>query len=144
MRRRVQLPGASELFRMTTSSGASTVEVIGGTPTARPAPARPRPRTDPGPQPSATERHGAPAEVTPIRSSPRPPSGRQRHDEKITVYLSSGELLELERTRLDLRARHGIGIDRGRIVREAIAIALAEYDANGEHSVLVRRLASGH
>ena len=143
MRRRVQLPGASELFRMTTSSGASTVEVIGGTPTAAsrpapsrsaPTPARSRPRVD---QP--------PAEVTPIRgASPRAPSGRQRHDEKITVYLSSGELLELERTRLDLRARHGIGIDRGRIVREAIAIALAEYDANGEHSVLVRRLASGH
>ena len=82
--------------------------------------------------------------MTPIRASARTPSGRQRHDEKITVYLSSGELLELERTRLDLRARHGIGIDRGRIVREAIAIALAEYDANGEHSVLVRRLASGH
>ncbi|WP_073266132.1 hypothetical protein [Cryptosporangium aurantiacum] len=139
MRRRVQLPGASELFRMTTSSGASTVEVIGGTPTARPAPARPRPRADPG-----SSGAQPPAEVTPIRASPRTPSGRQRHDEKITVYLSSGELLELERTRLDLRARHGIGIDRGRIVREAIAIALAEYDANGEHSVLVRRLASGH
>lgn len=130
---------------MTTSSGASTVEVIGGTPTGRPAPTRPRPRADPGQQQPATERIGPPAEVTPIRgASPRAPSGRQRHDEKITVYLSSGELLELERTRLDLRARHGIGIDRGRIVREAIAIALAEYDANGEHSVLVRRLASGH
>jgi hypothetical protein len=118
----------------TTPSGASTVEVIGGTPaaaTARPVPAR----------------SGPPAEVTPLRSSPsspRTPSGRQRHDEKITVYLSSGELLELERTRLELRARHGIGIDRGRIVREAIAIALAEFDANGETSVLVRRLASGH
>lgn len=119
----------------TTPSGASTVEVIGGTPAAasRPAPVRPPPRAD-----------GPPADVTPIRASPGAPSGRQRHDEKITVYLSSGELLELERTRLDLRARHGIGIDRGRIVREAIAIALAEYDANGEHSVLVRRLASGH
>jgi hypothetical protein len=132
---------------MTTSSGASTVEVIGGTPSARPASARPRPRVDlveQASQSSAPERQGPPAEVTPIRASPRPPSGRQRHDEKITVYLSSGELLELERTRLDLRARHGVGIDRGRIVREAIAIALAEYDANGEHSVLVRRLASGH
>ncbi|MFB9323409.1 hypothetical protein [Cryptosporangium minutisporangium] len=119
---------------MTTSSGASTVEVIGGTPAAAARPATPRP---------APSRSTPPAEVTPIRASPRTPSGRQRHDEKITVYLSSGELLELERTRLDLRARHGIGIDRGRIVREAIAIALAEYDANGEHSVLVRRLASG-
>ncbi|MFG1927437.1 hypothetical protein [Cryptosporangium sp. NPDC048952] len=121
----------------TTPSGASTVEVIGGTPTAASRPS-PRPAREP------STRSGPPADVTPIRASPRSPSGRQRHDEKITVYLSSGELLELERTRLDLRARHGIGIDRGRIVREAIAIALAEYDANGEHSVLVRRLASGH
>jgi hypothetical protein len=117
---------------MTTgSSGASTVEVIGGTPASTVAP-RPAPRSDPL------------ADVTPLRSAPRTPSGRQRHDEKITVYLSSGELLELERTRLELRARHGIGIDRGRIVREAIAIALAEFDQNGESSLLVRRLASGH
>ncbi|EXG81406.1 hypothetical protein [Cryptosporangium arvum] len=129
----------------TTPSGASTVEVIGGTPAAASRPS-PRPVREPSTRsgPPATVRSGPPADVTPIRASPRPPSGRQRHDEKITVYLSSGELLELERTRLDLRARHGIGIDRGRIVREAIAIALAEYDANGEHSVLVRRLASGH
>jgi hypothetical protein len=126
----------------TTPSGASTVEVIGGTPASA---ARPQVgRVD---QPSRSE-HGLRAEpiaeVTPLRSSPRTPSGRQRHDEKITVYLSSGELLELERTRLELRARHGIGIDRGRIVREAIAIALAEFDQNGASSLLVRRLASGH
>src|SRR4051812_47584414 len=124
----------------TTPSGASTVEVIGGTSSAASRPAPAPARADP----LAGTRADPLAEVTPLRASPRAPSGRQRHDEKITVYLSSGELLELERTRLDLRARHGIGIDRGRIVREAIAIALAEYDANGEHSVLVRRLASGH
>jgi hypothetical protein len=117
----------------TTPSGASTVEVIGGTSaSANRPPIAPIPRDEPI------------AEVTPLRSAPRTPSGRQRHDEKITVYLSSGELLQLERTRLELRARHGIGIDRGRIVREAIAIALAEFDQNGESSLLVRRLASGH
>ena len=67
-------------------------------------------------------------------------SGRVRHDEKITIYLSGEELLGLERARLLLRARHGVSVDRGRIVREAIAIALTDLDANGEASELVRRL----
>lgn len=67
-------------------------------------------------------------------------SGRVRHDEKITIYLSGAELLELEQARLSLRAQYGAAADRGRIVREAIAIALADLAANGEASQLVERL----
>jgi hypothetical protein len=68
------------------------------------------------------------------------PSGRERHDEKITVYCSPEELFELERARLALRADHGLAVDRGRIVREALALVLADLGAQGEDSVLVRRL----
>ena len=61
---------------------------------------------------------------------PAPPgSGRVRHDEKITVYVSGDELLALEQARLTLRARHGMAVDRGRIVREAIAAALADFES---------------
>jgi hypothetical protein len=67
-------------------------------------------------------------------------SGRQRHEEKITVYCSRAELVELERARLTLRAEHGLGVDRGRIVREAVAVLLADLEAKGEESILVRRL----
>ena len=67
-------------------------------------------------------------------------SRRVRHDDKITVYVSSEELLALEQARLVLRARHGIAVDRGRIVREAIAAAIAGFDEHGEESELVRRL----
>jgi DNA invertase Pin-like site-specific DNA recombinase len=67
-------------------------------------------------------------------------SGRTRHDEKITVYVSSQELLALERARLVLRAEHGVAVDRGRIVREAIAELLADLEAHGEDSLVVRRL----
>lgn len=69
------------------------------------------------------------------------PSGRQRHDEKITVYVSAQELLALEQARLTLRAEHGLAADRGRIVREAVAVLLADFHENGGDSVLVRRLA---
>jgi hypothetical protein len=69
-------------------------------------------------------------------------SGRIRHDEKITVYVSAEELLALEQARLTLRARHGMAIDRGRIVREAIAAMLADLEASGEDSELVRRLSA--
>jgi hypothetical protein len=72
----------------------------------------------------------------------RAASGREAHPQKITVYLSAGELLELERARLSLLAR-GIGVDRGRLVREAIAVMLADLDAGVEGSVLARRLRGG-
>ena len=67
-------------------------------------------------------------------------SGRVRHEEKITVYVSAQELLALEQARLTLRARHGVAVDRGRIVREALAAILADLEASGADSELVRRL----
>ncbi|GAB3696331.1 hypothetical protein GCM10028793_19420 [Nocardiopsis oceani] len=73
------------------------------------------------------------------RQAPKP-SGRQRHDEKITVYVSGPELLALEQTRLSLRAEHGLSADRGRVVREAVALLLADFEEHGESSMLVRRL----
>ncbi len=79
---------------------------------------------------------------------PEPParkprgSGRVRHEEKITVYVSENELLALEQARLTLRAKHGMAVDRGRIVREAIAAALADLETNGGESDVVRRLSS--
>jgi hypothetical protein len=69
----------------------------------------------------------------------RPASGRENHSQKITVYLSAAELLELERARVALRA-YGIPVDRGRIVREALAVLLADFDAEGERSLVARRL----
>ena len=75
-------------------------------------------------------------------SSDRRGSGRVRHDEKITVYVSAEELLALEQARLTLRARHGMAVDRGRIVREAIAALLADLEMSGDDSELVRRLSA--
>jgi hypothetical protein len=69
----------------------------------------------------------------------RQASGREAHPQKITVYLSAEELLDLERARLTLRAR-GLSVDRGRMVREAIAVLLADLDAGVESSMLARRL----
>lgn len=73
----------------------------------------------------------------------RRPTGRERHEEKITVYCSAEELLDLETARLTLRGEHGLVVDRGRIVREAVAIILADLDAKGEDSILVRRFRDG-
>ena len=60
------------------------------------------------------------------RGANRRPSGRERHDEKITVYVSAEELMDLEHARLVLRGEHGLAVDRGRIVREAVAVVLAD------------------
>jgi hypothetical protein len=65
---------------------------------------------------------------------------RSKHDEKITVYISADELVALEGARLTLRAQHGVAADRGRIVREAISVLLADLAERGDDAVLVRRL----
>jgi len=67
-------------------------------------------------------------------------SGRVRHDEKMTVYITSEELLDLEHARLSLRRTHGVAVDRGRLVREAVALVLADLETNGDDSALVQRL----
>jgi hypothetical protein len=122
--RRVILPGADELFRSTGVVQRPVQDVESDVPA-------------PGDAPTAE----APAPTTRL-TGPRSPSGRQRHDEKITVYVSPAELVDLEHARLVLRADHALAIDRGRIVREALAVVLADLEAKGEQSILVRRLRS--
>jgi hypothetical protein len=80
-----------------------------------------------------------PAAPGPSADDGRHASGRESHPHKITVYLSANELLDLERARLALRA-YGIPVDRGRLVREAIAVLLADLDADGVASLVARRL----
>jgi hypothetical protein len=80
-----------------------------------------------------------PAAPDPVASDERQATGREKHDQKITVYLSAAELLDLEHARLALR-RFGFVIDRGRLVREAIAILLADLDARGKDSLVARRV----
>ena len=80
-----------------------------------------------------------PAAPGPDGGDQRRASGRERHTQKITVYLSAEELLDLERARLAL-LRYGAAADRGRIVREAIAVLLADLDARGQDSLLARRI----
>jgi hypothetical protein len=80
-----------------------------------------------------------PAAPEPAGVGERAATGRERHDHKITVYLSAAELLDLEHARLALR-RFGVVIDRGRLVRESIAVLLADLDARGKDSLLARRI----
>jgi hypothetical protein len=58
----------------------------------------------------------------------------------MTVYLTSDELLELEHARLTLRKITGSAVDRGRVVREALAIILGELNEDGENSRIAERL----
>ncbi|WP_372733685.1 hypothetical protein [Nocardioides sp.] len=87
-------------------------------------------RAVPDPAPSAE----------PAASMSTRPSGRVKHDEKVTVYVTSQELLDIEHARLDLRSKHGLAVDRGRLVREAVSLVLAELEAQGAESALVHRL----
>jgi hypothetical protein len=83
-----------------------------------------------------------PAAPDPVDSDERQATGREKHDQKITVYLSAAELLDVEHARLALR-RFGFVVDRGRLVREAIAILLADLDARGKDSLVARRVRAG-
>lgn len=119
MTRRTSLPGAAELFR---STGAA-----------------PRDH-DLAPGDDWFEANSQPVSHRARSGSTRRGSPRQKHTSKITVYVSDEELLALEHSRLALRATHGLAVDRGRVVREAVAIMLADLEENGENSMLVRRL----
>jgi hypothetical protein len=135
MTRRASLPGADELFRAN-SPALSAVREIAPEPAVA--------------QPGIT---AAATPVTPkakkgVRSIPRrrvvsvdkSPSGRELHEEKITVYLSPDELFDLDQARLSLRGDLGLAVDRGRIVRESIAVIIADLEQKGDQSILARRL----
>ncbi len=149
MSRRVTLPGADELFR-TTGNGTpggvpATSPDVGSDASGRALSVAPDPGFGAGtsyPDPAGGPRSASVRQTRPRpqRDDDRRPSGRERHDEKITVYLSPDELIDLERARLALRQNHGMAVDRGRIVREAVALVLAELEAKGDASTLVRRL----
>jgi len=92
---------------------------------------------------SVATSNGEAAQAAPADAAAKPrSSGRVRHDEKMTVYITADELFELETARLSLRRRHGVAVDRGRLVREALAIVLADLDDQGADSQLARRLAT--
>ena len=156
MSRRIALPGADELFRQT-GDPSRQPEPEPAPALAESAPVVPAVRAVPdvpeSPQtaPSAGEdgESGLEEASAAVRTAPgrrarsvaeRRPSGRERHEEKITVYVSADELMDLEHARLTLRGDHGLPVDRGRVVREALAVVLADLEAKGEASILVRRL----
>jgi hypothetical protein len=135
------LPGADELFRTTgTSSLADTEEpVVPVEPLRAVGSESAEPEAGEGDNRVPGVRHTT-ARRRSRQVGDRRPSGRERHEEKITVYVSAEELIDLEQARLTLRGEHGMAVDRGRIVREALAVVLADLDAKGEASILVRRL----
>jgi hypothetical protein len=133
MTRRASLPGADELFRANTPALSAVRQVveeaqevskaIGIAPT--------NPKTKKGVRSTPRRR---------VTTVDRSPSGREKHDEKITVYLSPDELFDLDQARLTLRGDLGLAVDRGRIVRESIAVIVADLEAKGDQSILARRL----
>jgi hypothetical protein len=68
-------------------------------------------------------------------------SGRVKHDEKITVYVTADELFAMEGARLKVRAEVGRSVDRGRFVRAALSIAMDDLENRGADSEIVRRIA---
>lgn len=89
---------------------------------------------------ASTERPSDPSGSGPKTPPARSASGRVRHDEKMTVYLTADELMAIEKARLELRTMLGRKIDRGRLVRAALALALEDLSAEGVDSPLAARL----
>jgi hypothetical protein len=134
MTRRASLPGADELFRANTpalSAVRQAAEPEVATSPVAPAPTNPAAKSKKGVRTISRRR---------VTAAEKSPSGRELHEEKITVYLSTDELYDLDQARLALRGDLGLAVDRGRIVRESIAVIIADLDAKGDQSILARRL----
>ena len=128
MARRVSLPAADDLFRPT-GPGPGVAEA--------PAPESAVRAVPDVAEPTAESALGSGVESGPKKSAA---SGRIRHDEKMTVYVTSDELMAIEQARLTLRGQHRLAVDRGRLVREAVALVLADLAKNADDSMLVERL----
>ncbi|TLQ48578.1 hypothetical protein [Streptomyces marianii] len=136
-------PAASQPPRPGSSGAGAPVASEEHSPAGEAEAAEPRSRAADGDQPAAPKGRRPQEAAAPRRrgrAASRRPSGRERHDEKITVYVSAEELMDLEHARLVLRGEHGLAVDRGRIVREAVAVVLADLESRGDASILVRRL----
>ena len=119
MSRRASLPGADELFRRTSGERAAA--------------------------PSQEVAHAPKKEDKPskLQVAEAPPAAERKgpkHDEKVTFYCTSEDLMSLERTRLRLRSEYGRSADRGKIVRAALSYVLEDFEARGEDSLLLRKL----
>jgi len=156
------VPEVTELPSL--SSATSSPSLRSGTPARRPeddaAPAMPLTLVPGGAQQSSMAAHPSAQDSLASYREPAAPAAqpvlqprvatrgrpartrtdRNKHDEKITVYISADELVALESARLVLRAQHGVAADRGRIVREAISVLLADLTERGEDAILVQRL----
>ena len=133
MTRRASLPGADELFR-SNSPALSAVRQ------SAPEPVVETPASSIAPTRSSSKKGVRSIPRRRVTSVEKSPTGRERHDEKITVYLSADELFDLDQARLMLRGDLGLAVDRGRIVRESIAVIVADLEAKGDQSILARRL----
>ena len=99
MSRRASLPGAAELFR-STGPVEDVPEPVGPSAhVAQPQPVERDATARPGSRPRRRAAAYARRPAAP-RQDDRRPSGRERHDEKITVYVSADELFDLEQARL--------------------------------------------
>jgi hypothetical protein len=133
MTRRASLPGADELFR-SNSPALSAVRQ------SAPEPVVETPASSIAPNRSSSKKGVRSIPRRRITAVEKSPSGRERHDDKITVYLSPDELFDLDQARLTLRGDLGLAVDRGRIVRESIAVIIADLESKGDQSILARRL----
>lgn len=136
MTRRASLPGADELFKANTPALSAVRQIsepveVQSAPAAIPTSSTTSPKSKKGVRSIPRRR------ITTVEKSP---SGRERHDDKITVYLSPDELFDLDQARLTLRGDLGLAVDRGRIVRESIAVIIADLESKGDQSILARRL----
>ena len=134
MTRRASLPGADELFRANTpalSAVRQVAEPIQTSAPVTPVTQNASPKSKKGVRTISRRR---------VTAAEKSPSGRELHEEKITVYLSTDELFDLDQARLMLRGDLGLAVDRGRIVRESIAVIIADLEQKGDQSILARRL----
>lgn len=118
MSRRASLPGADELFRPTGSRRGAPSEKEDKSPSSRGE------------------------KSTNLQVADPAPAGRKapRHETKVTFYCTNADLTALDKARLTLRAEHGVGADRGKVVRTALSYVLEDFEARGEDSILMRRL----
>lgn len=78
------------------------------------------------------------AEPAKTPAAAAPPEPEDAHDQRATFYFSENQLMNLEIMMLKLRTEHRIKIGKSEIMRTAFDALVADFEANGAESHVVK------
>jgi len=93
-------------------------------------------------QPITTIPNEPPQEPQHTTATKHKPNKHIQHDKKITIYMTTNKLLDIEHTHLSLQHHQKLTINRNQLIQKTITITLTNLKTNNNNNVLMQQLTS--